>query len=201
MGNCFSTERHPPLGGGKQDVGLGGHSGLPPINSVGGHEVDPRVQQLGLHQHGVDVGQQLAGGVGPDLSGGMLVGLNNGGMTVTGSNHSSVQVFNPMGGLGVQVGGVHPHVMGLSGAGVNSVGSGIPGLDPHRPLPDPNMVNGQDINQVVGHGQQGVHMHGVGHTVTGHFAPSKIFVALYDYDARTDEDLSFKKVKYNRNKF
>ena len=26
MGNCFSTERHPPLGGGKQDVGLGGHS-------------------------------------------------------------------------------------------------------------------------------------------------------------------------------
>ena len=201
MGNCFSTERHPPLGGGKQDVGLGGHSGLPPINSVGGHEVDPRVQQLALHQHGVDVGQQLAGGVGPDLSGGMLVGLNNGGMTVTGSNHSSVQVFNPMGGLGVQVGGVHPHVMGLSGAGVNSVGSGIPGLDPHRPLPDPNMVNGQDINQVVGHGQQGVHMHGVGHTVTGHFAPSKIFVALYDYDARTDEDLSFKKVKYNRKKF
>ena len=196
MGNCFATERHPPLGGGKQDVGLGGHSGLAPITSVGGHDVDPRVQQLGLHQHGVDVGQQIGAGVGPDLSGGMLAGLNNGGMNVAVSTHSNVQVFNPMGGLGVQVGGVHSHGMGLSGPVVNTVGGGIPGLDPHRPLPDPNMINGQDINQVGGHGQPGVHMHGVGHTVTGHIAPSKIFVALYDYDARTDEDLSFKKVWY-----
>jgi len=193
MGNCFTTERHPPLGGGKQDVGLGGHSGLAPINSVGGHDVDPRVQQLGLHQHGVDVGQQLGVGVGPDLSGGMLSQLNNGGMNVPGGVHSNAPVFNPMGGLGVQIGGAHSHGIGISGAGVNTVGSGIPGLDPHRPLPDPNIVNGQDMSQVVGHGPPGVHNHGLGHVVAGHLAPSKIFVALYDYDARTDEDLSFKK--------
>ena len=55
------------------------------------------------------------------------------------------------------------------------------------------MVNGQDINQ--SHGQQGVHMHGNVHPGTGHAPPTKIFVALYDYDARTDEDLSFKKVR------
>ena len=195
MGNCFTTERHPPLGGGKQDVGLGGHSGLAPMNSVGGHDVDPRVQQLGLHQHGVDVGQQLGVGVGPDLSGGMLSQLNNGGMNVPGGVHSNVPVFNPMGGLGVQVGGAHSHGIGISGAGVNTVGSGIPGLDPHRPLPDPNIVNGQDMSQVVGHGPPGAHNHGLGHVVAGHLAPSKIFVALYDYDARTDEDLSFKKVR------
>ena len=188
MGNCFATERHPPLGGGKQDGVLGGHSGLQPITNV--HDVDPRVQQLNLHQHGVDVSQQL--GAGPDLSGGMLAGLNNGGMNVPGGTHSNVQVFNPNGGLGVLVSGGHSHGMGLSGAGVNTVGSGIPGLDPHRPLPDPNMVNGQDINQ--SHGQQVVHMHGNVHPGTGHAPPTKIFVALYDYDARTDEDLSFKKV-------
>lgn len=44
----------------------------------------------------------------------------------------------------------------------------IHGLD-HRPLPDPNM----------------------GEMPPGHM--NKVFVALYDYDARTDEDLSFKK--------
>ena len=197
MGNCFSTERHPPLGVGKQDsvtLTLGGHSIHGPHGIV--HDVDPRVvgQQVGLHQHGVDVGQQLGVGVGADLSSGMLAGLNNGGMNVNGGNHSNVPVFNPLGGIGVQVGGGHSHGMGLSGVGGNTVGSGLPGLDPHRPLPDPNMVSGQDINQVGGHGQQGVHIHGGGHTAPGHIAPSKIFVALYDYDARTDEDLSFKKV-------
>jgi fyn-related kinase len=40
------------------------------------------------------------------------------------------------------------------------------GLDPTRPLPDP--VNEPNLQ-------------------------TKTFVALYDYDARTDEDLSFKK--------
>ena len=198
MGNCFSTERHPPLAVHKQDgVTLatlhGAHGGVV-------HDVDPRVvvQQVGLHQHGVDVGQQIGVGVGADLSGGMLAGLNNGGMNVNGGNHSNVPVFNAMGGLaGVQVGGGHSHVMGLSGAGVNAVGGGLPGLDPHRPLPDPNMVQTQDINQVGGHGQPNVHVHGVGgHGVVGHIAPTKTFVALYDYDARTDEDLSFKKVRY-----
>ena len=199
MGNCFSTERHPPLGVGVKQDGVtlaslhGAHGGVV-------HDVDPRVvgQQLGLHQHGVDVGQQIGVGVGADLSGGMLAGLNNGGMNVNGGNHPSVPGFNGLGGLaGVQVGGVHSHQMGLSGAGINAVASGHPGLDPNRPLPDPNMVQAQDINQVVGHGQSNVHVHGVGgHGVAGHIAPTKTFVALYDYDARTDEDLSFKKVLY-----
>ena len=47
---------------------------------------------------------------------------------------------------------------------------------PGRPLPDP-----MDGSGSAGMGGQGG-PHG-----------SKIFVALYDYDARTDEDLSFKK--------
>ena len=53
------------------------------------------------------------------------------------------------------------------------------GLD-HRPLPDPTNAAGAEVNQPM-------HLH--------HGLPqgTKIFVALYDYDARTDEDLSFKK--------
>ena len=61
------------------------------------------------------------------------------------------------------------------------------GLD-HRPLPDPGNGDGNGIiPNFLGH-------HG-GHP--GHIPPlglmAKLFVALYDYDARTDEDLSFKK--------
>jgi hypothetical protein len=58
---------------------------------------------------------------------------------------------------------------------------GLPGAgDSQRPLPDPSSVVGE--NGTAGGGQ-----------VPGH--ATKIFVALYDYDARTDEDLSFKKVR------
>ena len=53
------------------------------------------------------------------------------------------------------------------------------GGDSQRPLPDPSSVVGE--NGVPG-----------GVQTAGH--ATKIFVALYDYDARTDEDLSFKKV-------
>ena len=53
------------------------------------------------------------------------------------------------------------------------------GGDSQRPLPDPSSVVGEN-------GTPG------GVQVAGH--ATKIFVALYDYDARTDEDLSFKKV-------
>ena len=51
--------------------------------------------------------------------------------------------------------------------------------DSQRPLPDPSSVVGE--NGVPGGVQAGGHA-------------TQIFVALYDYDARTDEDLSFKKV-------
>ena len=58
---------------------------------------------------------------------------------------------------------------------------GLPGGgDSQRPLPDPSSVVGE--NGTAGGGQ------GAGYA-------TKIFVALYDYDARTDEDLSFKKVR------
>lgn len=49
----------------------------------------------------------------------------------------------------------------------------------HRPLPDPGGDN---------------HVLGLGHHPMPPLAMmTKLFVALYDYDARTDEDLSFKK--------
>ena len=54
------------------------------------------------------------------------------------------------------------------------------GGDSQRPLPDPSSVVGEN-------GTPG------GVQTAGH--ATKIFVALYDYDARTDEDLSFKKVR------
>lgn len=64
---------------------------------------------------------------------------------------------------------------GMMGMGTPMRPSGVPGalhvssngLDSSRPLPDPAM-NEPNLQ-------------------------TKIFVALYDYDARTDEDLSFKK--------
>ena len=59
--------------------------------------------------------------------------------------------------------------------GINNIPGGG---DSQRPLPDPSTIVGENGNQ---NGQ-----------ATGH--ATKIFVALYDYDARTDEDLSFKKV-------
>jgi len=58
--------------------------------------------------------------------------------------------------------------------GINNIPGGG---DSQRPLPDPSTIVGENGNQ---NGQ-----------ATGH--ATKIFVALYDYDARTDEDLSFKK--------
>ena len=97
-------------------------------------------------------------------------------------------------------GQVHSADPGGNGALVNSTGSdsvtgnplgqsnrpsnaGIVGLpgggDSQRPLPDPSSMAGE--NGTAGGAQ-----------IPGH--TTKIFVALYDYDARTDEDLSFKKV-------
>ena len=59
--------------------------------------------------------------------------------------------------------------------GINNIPGGG---DSQRPLPDPSTIVGENGTQ---NGQ-----------TTGH--ATKIYVALYDYDARTDEDLSFKKV-------
>ena len=73
-------------------------------------------------------------------------------------------VVNPGGMLG-------PH----PGGGVLA-NAHLGGLD-HRPLPDPN--TGSDV--LNHHPPHGLPM------------GTKVFVALYDYDARTDEDLSFKK--------
>ena len=74
--------------------------------------------------------------------------------------------------LSMQVGG-GPGVPGVPVGPVNGGGGPPPllqGLDHSRPLPDPST----DVHNI--------HLHG-----------TKVFVALYDYDARTDEDLSFKK--------
>ncbi len=88
-------------------------------------------------------------------------------------------VMGGAGGVGVAGGGVAPgggggmQLQDPSAAGLMSNPSALMGTPHHnsagldgtpRPLPDPTDVHG-----------------------------TKIFVALYDYDARTDEDLSFKK--------
>jgi len=68
----------------------------------------------------------------------------------------------------------------------HQVANGLPsglihqyGLD-HRPLPDPGGDN-VGLSGLVHHQMPQIGL------------MSKLFVALYDYDARTDEDLSFKK--------
>ena len=63
------------------------------------------------------------------------------------------------------------HILGHQG-----LSHQLSGLD-HRPLPDPG----------------GDNVLGMVHQIPPLGLMTKIFVALYDYDARTDEDLSFKK--------
>ena len=75
----------------------------------------------------------------------------------------------PSPGLGVRIPTDGPVVMSaLPGAGPDFPVTGRPSIDHSaaRPLPDPNENTPSSV---------------------------KVFVALYDYDARTDEDLSFKK--------
>ena len=100
----------------------------------------------------------------------------------------------PGGPLGVGVGdGTPNNVLEALNRGVPPITTDVgvrSGLDPvnhglshhqlgldHRPLPDP----GGDA-MVLGH-----------HQIPPLGMMTKLFVALYDYDARTDEDLSFKK--------
>ena len=85
---------------------------------------------------------------------------------------ASLQQFHAGGQDGGQLVGGGSGLMGSPlRPGVNSglVGSS----DPSRPLPEPADISGS----------------GAG----GGGSNSRIFVALYDYDARTDEDLSFRK--------
>lgn len=129
----------------------------------------------------------------------MMMGGAGGGMMAKHGEQPSMSV-NPVGGNGMPGlthAHAHPDVNRDGGGPVTLVGvadgraggpvmAGLPGNHPglhvnalhnhgldHRPLPDPN--NGGE----VGGGAAYPH--------------TKIFVALYDYDARTDEDLSFKK--------
>jgi len=122
------------------------------------------------------------GGVANDL---MMIPMgqevaNSGG---GGANGGGVQLDNSgaNGATPLRVGG------GPGGANATGVGGPTPGgvPDATRPLPDPSSgVAGGDSGTGGGvGGVGGVMMH----------QATKTFVALYDYDARTDEDLSFKK--------
>ncbi len=95
---------------------------------------------------------------------------------------SGVQVQQVAGGQGVVVtaaGGGPPIHPGLLQMGPGVIGQPAAAGD-HRPLP-PADPAGVDPSHAL------LHQH---HHVLG---GAKVFVALYDYDARTDEDLSFKK--------
>jgi fyn-related kinase len=105
---------------------------------------------------------------------------HNDGKTLNGNDlgNRGPGMLHPGGPLG-------PGMLGQCGGPVPGIGGSNQVLmmgngDHHRPLPDPS----------------GDMLHGVGHAPhppPHGMHPPKLFVALYDYDARTDEDLSFKK--------
>ena len=169
MGNCFSSQRS----------GLNGDRGV-----AGAGKHDPMA---------------VGGPVGVGMVGGPihLTGDPGGGGGVPGGGHHLVegQAMAGADARGVQG---QPGV-GVAGGAPGPVGVGHahglmqhPGLVPasalahqhsqhqldHRPLPDHPGPGGVD---------------GVGPPIAVAQGPHKVFVALYDYDARTDEDLSFKK--------
>jgi fyn-related kinase len=133
---------------------------------------------VGKHDHMV-----LGGPVG--MAGGPMHHSGDPGGGGVGGHHMSAAMGDgqnmgvPGGVQGLNMAGVpvpsvpvpHPGLMQHSNMSLVPQGMGHP-LD-HRPLPDPG-VDGP-----------------IGAPMPG--GPHKVFVALYDYDARTDEDLSFKK--------
>jgi len=170
MGNCFSSQKN-GLGGAAVGGAIGsqGRDQLSvggPVGLVGGGGI--------LGHHGGDPG----GGHGLGPGGGGVHGPPHHLGVVTaaamaegqniGSDVRGVQGVSGGSGPGVGVGHNHPGLLSNM-VGVPSGHMAHP-LD-HRPLPD--------------------HPGGEAPVVPGH--PHKVFVALYDYDARTDEDLSFKK--------
>ena len=176
MGNCFSSERSVSLtkdsGTGVGAAPHGGGGGAVLASLHGGHVTHEHVNDPQHHP------TDLLGGLQPS---GQVMGANPGG-------------FNPLAGhtapgqAGVQV--HHSHVNPM-----NPMGLGVPSqMDPHgRPLPNP-MGNAMGGGNPEGGalpmiGPLGGQQPGAMQSQT----PNKVFVALYDYDARTDEDLSFKK--------
>ena len=121
-----------------------------------------------------DVG--LAGHPGAHPAG--IGGLDNQGVTSQhGLMHAGVVEGQPMANPVVPGGGVVSGQQMVPPGVLMQHGQGLQGIVPpggfdHRPLPEPGVAG--DIQP-------------------GQLGPSKVFVALYDYDARTDEDLSFKK--------
>lgn len=104
---------------------------------------------------------------------------------------SSNDIGNRGPGLLHQGGPLGPGMLGQGGVGPVPCMGGpsnqvlmMGNNDHHRPLPDPS-------NDMI-HGNHMGGMHAP-HPPPHGMHPPKLFVALYDYDARTDEDLSFKK--------
>ncbi len=166
MGNCFSSQRSTATTLGNTNP-LGMVSGVGPVGQ--GLSMQPYVGAIGNSQNDMNP---------------MLV---QGGGMQDGKPMSS----NDIGGRGQGL--LHPVGPGMLGQGVGQVpGIGGPSNqvlmmangDHHRPLPDPG-------NEMM----HGNHMGGghAPHPPPHGMHPPKLFVALYDYDARTDEDLSFKK--------
>ena len=125
-----------------------------------------------------------SGGIGPDVQ---HIGAS-GVQAIDPVNQVTNRQIQGQGDSGVNnVLGVNSRITDpVTGNPINAANrQGQPGLnnlpgggDLQRPLPDPSTIVGENGPQ---NGQSAGHA-------------TKIFVALYDYDARTDEDLSFKKV-------
>ena len=166
MGNCFSSQRSTANSLGNSNP-LGMVPGVGPVGP-GLSSMQQYVGPLGASQN--DMNPLVAQGVG--MTEGKPMSSNDIGNRGPGMMHPG----GPLGpGMLVQGGGPVPGLVGPSNQ-VLMMG----GNDHHRPLPDPSgdMLHG------------GVH---APHPPPHGLHPPKLFVALYDYDARTDEDLSFKK--------
>ena len=168
MGNCFSSQRSTATTLGNSNP-LGMVSGIGPVGP--GH---PSMQSY-------------VGGIGNSQNDMNPMVSQGGGMT-EGKPMSSNDIGNRVPGLMHPGGPLGP---GMLGQGVGPIpGLGIPSnmmmgnMDLHRPLPEPGseMLHGNHLGG--GHAP---------HPPPHGMHPPKLFVALYDYDARTDEDLSFKK--------
>ena len=140
---------------------------------MGGNCLSRSASGGGIHSAGGPKGD--VGAFGGGAAGGGLRGIGEGGAAPGGV---PVGAGGGMGGLGGGPGNLPLGDVGGGGGGPNAnlLGGNHGRPSAHeqpRPLPDP--------------------LDGAGGVGGGSAHGSKIFVALYDYDARTDEDLSFKK--------
>ena len=169
MGNCFSSQRSTVNSLGNSNP-LGMVPGVGPVGPVMS-SMQQYVGPIGGPQN--EMNPMVAQGVG--LTEGKPLTANDLSNRGAGMLHPGVPLGSGMLGQG---GGPVPGIGGPSNQVLMMGG----GNDHHRPLPDPS----GDLH----HG--GVHQH-ISHPAPHGMHPPKLFVALYDYDARTDEDLSFKK--------